>query len=119
MVMTAPIYLPDRKQGVWIETNPFQQAEWSSSVNRSTGGRFKPLVKMFNWWRRENPTGHKRPKGIVIENSPNSSRRFFTWMHSLRTPRAGWKNDASIEDLRNILGKKIHRKGSSANGTKV
>jgi hypothetical protein len=29
-------------------------------------GRFKPLVKLFKWWRRENKSG-KRPKGFVLE----------------------------------------------------
>jgi hypothetical protein len=29
-------------------------------------GRFKPLVKLLKWWRRENKTG-KRPKGFVLE----------------------------------------------------
>lgn len=29
-------------------------------------GRFKPLVKLLKWWRRENKSG-KRPKGFVLE----------------------------------------------------
>lgn len=60
-------YIPDRKQGCWLETNPPRHTSWTEEVNKSSGGRFKPLVKMVKWWRRENPTVGKRPKGFVIE----------------------------------------------------
>jgi hypothetical protein len=36
-------------------------------VNERSGRRFKPLVKLNKWWRRENPTVSKRPKGFVVE----------------------------------------------------
>lgn len=62
-------YIPDRETGTWVPTNPPGHSEWSTGVNKATGGRFKPLVKLFKWWRRENPTAEKgnRPKGFVIE----------------------------------------------------
>ncbi len=58
--------IPDRDTGGWLSTNPPKHNEWSSNRNTEFGGRFKPLVKMLKWWRRQNPTG-KRPKGFVLE----------------------------------------------------
>lgn len=58
--------IADRETGLWIPTNPPKHNEWSSARNKDYSGRFKPLVKMQKWWKRENPTG-KRPKGFVLE----------------------------------------------------
>jgi hypothetical protein len=58
--------LPDRDLGTWKATNPPAHNTWSSGQNTEFGGRFKPEVKLFKWWRRENKTG-KRPKGFVLE----------------------------------------------------
>ena len=58
--------LPDRDKNAWILTNPPAHNSWSSDQNDKFEGRFKPLVKLFKWWRRENKTG-KRPKGFVLE----------------------------------------------------
>lgn len=58
--------LPDRDLGGWKLTNPPGHNAWSTAQNRAFAGRFKPLVKLFKWWRRHNKTG-KRPKGFVLE----------------------------------------------------
>jgi hypothetical protein len=58
--------LPDRDLGYWKSTNPPAHTEWSTQQNARFSFRFKPLVKIFKWWRRENKTG-KRPKGFVLE----------------------------------------------------
>lgn len=58
--------LPDRDLGHWKRTNPPGHNDWSRDQNELFGCRFKPLVKLFKWWRRENKTG-KRPKGFVLE----------------------------------------------------
>lgn len=58
--------LPDRDLGSWKTTNPPAHTTWSAGENARFGGRFKPLVKLLKWWRRENKTG-KRPKGFVLE----------------------------------------------------
>jgi hypothetical protein len=58
--------LPDRDLGRWKTTNPPGHNDWSRDQNVTFGGRFKPLVKLLKWWRRENKTG-KRPKGFVLE----------------------------------------------------
>jgi hypothetical protein len=62
----AAYELPDRDLGRWKITNPPAHTTWSSGQNTRFSGRFKPLVKLFKWWRRENKTG-KRPKGFVLE----------------------------------------------------
>jgi len=58
--------IPCREDGRWKPTNPPAHNAWSTQQNTAFGGRFKKLVKMMKWWRRENPTG-KRPKGFVLE----------------------------------------------------
>ncbi len=66
-VESGTVYqLPDRDLGYWKSTDPPGHNAWSRTQNQTFGGRFKPLVKLFKWWRRENPTG-KRPKGFVLE----------------------------------------------------
>lgn len=59
--------IPDRKQVCWIPTNPPGHTAWTITTNTKAGGRFKPLVKLMKWWRRENPTVSNKPKGFVIE----------------------------------------------------
>ena len=58
--------IPDRELGSWKATNPPEHTRWSAAQNEAFDCRFKPLVKLFKWWRRENKTG-KRPKGFVLE----------------------------------------------------
>ena len=59
--------IPDRKQEEWLLTNPPGHTNWTTQMNTLAGERFKPLVKLMKWWRRENPTRAKKPKGFVIE----------------------------------------------------
>lgn len=58
--------IPDRDLGYWKLTNPPGHNDWSSEQNVRFDKRFKPQVKLFKWWRRENKTG-KRPKGFILE----------------------------------------------------
>lgn len=44
----------------------YAHTRWSSERNAAFDGRFKKLVKLLKWWRRQNPSG-KRPKGFVLE----------------------------------------------------
>lgn len=60
-------FIPDRKLERWLETNPPRHTSWTAEINAAAGDRFKPLVKLMKWWRRQNPTVGKRPKGFVIE----------------------------------------------------
>ena len=59
--------IPDRKQECWIPTNPPGHTAWTTEMNKLSEKRYKPLVKMMKWWRRQNPTISKKPKGFVIE----------------------------------------------------
>jgi len=59
--------ISDRETGTWKFTNPPEHTNWSTRQNIRLDGRFKPLVKLFKWWRRTNPTSSKRPKGFVLE----------------------------------------------------
>lgn len=65
--MDGTLYIPDRRLEEWLVTNPPAHTTWTTEVNAASGGRFKPLVKLMKWWRRENPTIAKRPKGFMIE----------------------------------------------------
>jgi hypothetical protein len=63
----GPLYIPDQKLNRWLVTNPPGHTEWTTEINKKFSGRYKPMVKLFKWWRRENPTISKRPKGFVLE----------------------------------------------------
>lgn len=62
------LYIPDRKLETWLETNPPGHTKWTTEENKASGGRFKPLVKLMKWWRREEGrTRYKKPKGFMLE----------------------------------------------------
>ena len=52
----------------WILADPKGHIEWSSRVNTDNKQKYKPLVKIFKWWRRNNcPDNIKYPKGLALE----------------------------------------------------
>jgi hypothetical protein len=59
--------IPDKDAGEWLITNPPGHTTWCTAVNKEADGRFKPLVKMLKWWRRENLPNLRRPKGFILE----------------------------------------------------
>lgn len=59
--------IPDMEMQEWIRTNPPGHTKWATDKNKVAGERFKPLVKMLKWWRRENLCDLKRPKGFILE----------------------------------------------------
>lgn len=59
--------IPDKDAGEWLITNPPGHTTWCTGVNKKADGRFKPLVKMLKWWRRENLPDLRRPKGFILE----------------------------------------------------
>jgi hypothetical protein len=90
--MEGTLYIPDRKLEQWRETNPPRHTEWTTESNNASGGRFKPLVKEFKWWRRQNPTVGRKPKGFVVEcivaenmdyNQTNHAELFVSAMESI------------------------------------
>jgi hypothetical protein len=62
-----PLQIPDRDLQKWVDTHPKKQLEWTTDLNKASGGYFVPLVKMFKWWRREAYSSPAYPKGYVLE----------------------------------------------------
>jgi len=61
-------YVGDSDTGDWNVTDPKGHKLWSTDVNKENNSKYKPLVKIFKWWRRVNcPEGMKYPKGITLE----------------------------------------------------
>lgn len=61
-------YVGDSETGSWTITDPKGHKAWSTDVNLSNNSEYKPLVKIFKWWRRVNcPDDVKYPKGITLE----------------------------------------------------
>lgn len=61
-------YIGDLETGDWSASDPKGHKVWSTEVNKNNNGKYKPLVKIFKWWRRVNcPMDRKFPKGIVLE----------------------------------------------------
>lgn len=59
--------IPDVELKKWLTTNPAAHTQWTVDVNRDTGSRFKPLVKIVKWWRRCHLSALRRPKGFILE----------------------------------------------------
>lgn len=61
-------YVGDVDTGDWIKTDPKGHKSWSTTINVENNNKYKPLVKIFKWWRRTNcPEDVKYPKGITLE----------------------------------------------------
>lgn len=61
-------YVGDSDTGGWTVSDPKGHKAWSTEVNKNNNGKYKPLVKIFKWWRRVNcPDDRKYPKGITLE----------------------------------------------------
>lgn len=61
-------YIGDSEKDAWILTNPKEHISWSAKTNLKNEDKFKPLVKIFKWWRKQRKTENlKLPKGILLE----------------------------------------------------
>ena len=61
-------YVGSKKDGTWKITDPKGHKKWSTETNKNNNNEYKPLVKIFKWWRRFNcPNDKKYPKGITLE----------------------------------------------------
>jgi hypothetical protein len=68
IIVDGDAYLiPDIHLKEWLTTNPPAHTQWTVDVNAKSGSRFKPLVKLFKWWRRVQLADLKRPKGFILE----------------------------------------------------
>lgn len=76
---STQIYIGSSEYNEWILSDPKGHIRWSAEVNSQNDLKYKPLVKILKWWRRENcPEGAKYPKGITLEkiiadNLPDSN----------------------------------------------
>ena len=61
-------YVCNSSNGAWEKTDPKGHKEWSTLINQNNNNVYKPLVKVFKWWRRIHcPKDVKYPKGITLE----------------------------------------------------
>lgn len=61
-------YIGDVDTGEWNRTNPKGHKKWSTEANEEHDGKYKPVVKILKWWRREHcPEDSRWPKGITLE----------------------------------------------------
>lgn len=61
-------YVGDCDSEEWIKTDPKGHKGWATQVNKDHNNEFKPLVKIFKWWRRVHCTDDSNyPKGIALE----------------------------------------------------
>lgn len=60
-------YVADGDKNEWVLADPKAHKRWASEVNAENNLKFKPLVKVFKWWRKEQITEYRLPKGIVLE----------------------------------------------------
>lgn len=72
----SPLRIPDRDLKSWESTHPLAQIEWTWDKNRVTNKHYVNVVKALKWWRRENYSKVKYPKGypmehIIGDNCPN------------------------------------------------
>ena len=64
----AVYWICDSESGEWTKSDPKGHKTWSTSVNQDNNDEYKPLVKIFKWWRHTNcPYEKKYPKGITLE----------------------------------------------------
>lgn len=64
---SKPLYIPDRREKIWIETNPAQINSWTKEKNVRCNGNFANVVKCIKWWRRVQSPSAKRLKGYPLE----------------------------------------------------
>lgn len=61
-------YIGDSNQNNWILTTPQKHISWSTEINLKNENKYKPLVKIFKWWRKQKKIENlKLPKGILLE----------------------------------------------------
>jgi len=64
----GPVWIPDRDVQQWVTTHPKGQIAFGEEKNNLTDGRYKPLVKIFKYWRDRLPTETARAKSYILES---------------------------------------------------
>ncbi len=101
-------YIGSSKEDNWAVSDPKGHLVWASEINSNMNFTFKPLVKMFKWWRLNNcPDGTKYPKGITLEkiiadnyrmNSNNYGDIFIDTLESIVANYSDGRNKPFITD---------------------
>lgn len=73
--------IPDIELKEWLTTNAPAHTQWTIDVNKEAEGRFKPLVKLFKWWRRVHLADLRRPKGFILECVVAKHMNYFEESH--------------------------------------
>lgn len=61
-------WIGNRENNEWVLTNPKKHIEWSTRINKENENKYKPLVKLLKWWRKnKNVEQVSLPKGILLE----------------------------------------------------
>ena len=61
-------YIGNHEKDEWNLTDPKKHIYWSTEINTKNEGKYKPIVKIFKWWRKRKVVGDlKLPKGILLE----------------------------------------------------
>ena len=103
-------YVGDSDTGDWTVTDPKGHKSWSTDVNKENNCEYKPLVKIFKWWRRVNcPEGTKYPKGITLEkiiadnlgDSSLSTEDFL--IGTMQNILSAYKEDYSDQDKNPVI----------------
>lgn len=66
------LHIPDRKLKEWIHTHPKAHMEAATRINKESGGRYIPLVKIVKAWYRyqakeKRAIERPKPKGFTLE----------------------------------------------------
>lgn len=101
-------YIGSSKENSWTISDPKGHLAWATKMNDNANYVFKPLVKMFKWWRLNNcPNNIKYPKGIALEkiiadncriSSKNYGDIFMDTLGAIATNYSGCKNKPFIAD---------------------
>lgn len=63
----SPLRIPDRDAKSWDDTNPLEQIRWTAAKNKTTNWHFVNVVKAIKWWRLEQLSTLRHPKGFPLE----------------------------------------------------
>jgi len=101
--------IPDVALEKWLDTNPRGHTQWTVDVNTAAGERFKPLVKLFKWWRRTHLADLMRPKGFILEclvaehmnyTEKNYETIFVELLESIRDAYGWYAENGSVPFVR-------------------
>lgn len=96
-------YIGSIEQGSWRLTRPKGHIQWATHVNKNFANTFKPIIKVFKWWRQEHCNEEaKLPKGITLEkmiadNLPDAGLPIQeAVMHVMSNLAVAYENDLEL-----------------------